>query len=253
MDEPYIGTHLAGLFGLNVLGSKERAPNGRPVVVEQHKNRPNYFFSDKYEKGWKVFTRKFILNRIYYQFQDLTRKIIIKEPNGIIGADTIIECLPNSRIIIIFRDGRDILDSLLDARSEGGWLTETGPTIPINQRISFLKREAKLWVTRMEILKKLQKKHPTNLTMVLRYEDLRSNTVDELEKIYKFIEIDIDKNKIEEIVKNYSFDNLPSHQKGQGKPKRSASPGKWKENFNEEEQKVIEQIIGNTLKVLDYK
>jgi len=49
MDEPYIGTHLAGLFGLNVLGSKERAPNGRPIVVEQHKNRPNYFFSDKYE------------------------------------------------------------------------------------------------------------------------------------------------------------------------------------------------------------
>jgi len=191
MDEPYIGTHLAGPFGLNILGSKKRSSKGRPVVIEEHKNRPDYFFSDNFEKAWKFYMRKFILNRIYFQFKDITKKIIIKEPNGIMGGDTIIECLPKSKIIIMFRDGRDILDSLLDARTSGGWLTDRGPTILQEKRIPFLKLEAKLWVTRMNILKKLKQCHPAELTYSLKYEDLRKNTIVELEKIYKFIEIEI--------------------------------------------------------------
>jgi len=50
----------------------------------------------------------------------------------------------------------------------------------------------------------------------------------------------------------YSFENIPTDQKGKGKFARSASPGKWKENFNEEEQEVINDIMKETLKELGY-
>lgn len=63
-------------------------------------NEPNYFFSKRYENVWKYYLRKLILHRIYYQFFDLTHKIIIKEPSLVGGFDIISSCLPNSKIIL---------------------------------------------------------------------------------------------------------------------------------------------------------
>ena len=49
-----------------------------------------------------------------------------------------------------------------------------------------------------------------------------------------------------------SFENIPSHLKGIGKAVRSASPGKWRTNFSDEEKTVMNSIMGKTLKTLGY-
>jgi len=69
----------------------------------------------------------------------------------------------------------------------------------------------------------------------------------------KFIGIKLSKNEIDKIVNKYSFTKIPQHEKGHGMQKRSASPGKWKENFNNEEKEIINDILGETLRKLRYE
>ena len=87
----------------------------------------------------------------------------------------------------------------------------------------------------------------------MRYEKLKEDTLNELKKIYKFMGVDISSEEIEKIVEKYSFEKIPDDQKGSGKVRRSASPGKWRENFSEEEQVIMNEIMADTLKRLGYE
>ena len=226
-NEPYIGYHLAsiGIF-------RENSKNS-----DFHRNRNTYFFSKYHEKTWKFFLRKLILNRIFSQFQNVSKKIIIKEPNGSQGADIIVKCLPLSKIIFLIRDGRDVVDSALDARKENSWGTRLGITpVQTNTRIPLLRELARKWQIRTNLLMNVFENHPSELRYKLRYEDLRKNTALELKKLYDFLDIRITAEKIKELVEKFSFEKIPEGNKGSGKPTRFATPGKWKENFSHEEK-----------------
>jgi hypothetical protein len=67
--------------------------------IDHLKNDPDYFFSEKFKDTWKFYLRKLILNRIFAQVQDVTKKIIIQECYPINISDVIGECLPNSTIL----------------------------------------------------------------------------------------------------------------------------------------------------------
>ena len=221
--------------------------------IESRKDFSDYFFSEKYKEVWIYFLRKLILNRIYAQIQDISQNIIIKEPSAFFAGDILSHCMPESKILILIRDGRDVIDSLVDAKQKEGFMTKSGSN-PIEKKrlLRFISDQSNLWVNVMKNLMKTYKNHSEKLRMLIRYEDLRNNTLEELEKIYKFLEIEIDKKTLEKIVEKYSFENIPSGLKGKGKFARSASPGKWKENFNEKEQETINEIMKETLKKLEY-
>jgi len=106
MDEPHLGYHIASMGIIQ----------NRTKYTQFHQKRESYFFCDKYNDTWRYFLRKLILNRIFAQFKNLEKKIIIKEPNGSFGCDQILSCLPNSKFLLLLRDGRDVLDSLVDAK-----------------------------------------------------------------------------------------------------------------------------------------
>jgi len=250
MDEPRINLHL---------GIKA---SGLPIGVtemDRSKDRDDYFFSLIYKNSWNFYLRKLILNRIFSQFQDITKKIIIKEPTaGEIGNITIAECLPNSKILWLLRDGRDVVDSQLDALEHGfskGGRFEKHSRIELNpgKKIDFAKNRSTLWVKIMEKIGYAFENHNPSLKLLVRYENLRKNTFEELQKIYKFVGIEIGKKEIETIIERYSFENIPKDEKGAGKAKRSATPGRWKNNFNEEEKKIMNSIMENTLVRLQYE
>lgn len=228
--------------------------NGKKI--DRQGAQKDYIFSLQYKKTWIYHLRKLILNRIYSQFPDFSKKIILKEPLGKGGSDIMSECLPNSKIIIIVRDGRDIIDSRLDAvRDQNSWGVKQEGNKPMaeDRKMTFIRNNSIQYVTLIEDLMSMHSNHDKKLRIMVRYEDLRNNTVEELSKIYQFLGIDIARNKLEEIVEKYSFENIPSQSKGKGKFNRYATPGKWKENFNEEEKKLMKSIMENTLKKLNYE
>ena len=220
--------------------------------LEFHQNRFDYFFNYGYKDVWQFYLRKLILNRIYAQFRDLSKKIIIKEPNGSLAADIISELHPNSKIIILIQDARNFKFSYARSENEIDPEGENVLVLEDNERELFVKKEAKKWVRDMEILMNTYNHHSDELRCLLRYEDLRKNTVRELQKIYSFLDIDIKKEELERLASKYSFENIPDDLKGKGKNRRSATPGKWKENFSDEEKKIMTKIMGTMLNKLGY-
>ena len=244
MDEPKIGYHLRNLDAL--MNSEQNIPS--------LKKKNDYFFSSDFKGVWKSHIRKLILNRIYSQFRDITKNVVIKEPHGVQGSPIISESLPNSKIIILIRDGRDIVDSYLAGFSEGGWLAKRiGKPISPKERIPFIKRQSMIWVDVVKILVQVYNSHPKDSILLVKYENLKENTLEVLESIYTFLNIEISKNELNNLVNNFSYQNVPQELKGKGKAIRSASPGKWKENFNEEEKNAMENIMNEPLQKLGYK
>ena len=118
--------------------------------------------------------------------------------------------------------------------------------------MNYIKTTATFWVDLIEDLMRTYQTPPTSLRYLVKYEDLRENTLEELKKIYEFLDIDIKKQELEDIVTKYDFKNIPTDQKGAGKFYRSATPGGWKNNFNDEEKELMNSIMGDTLKKLNY-
>jgi len=221
--------------------------------LDQRKNSNEYFFSDIFKKTWMPFLRKLILNRIYAQVGVLNKKVILKEPSVASGADVISECFPNSRIIFLFRDGRDIIDSLLDGRQKEGFMTLGGaPPVTEENRFNYIQVRSKLWTYLIDNLLKTYENHSEKLRISIKYEDLLNMTKDVLKKIYDFLEIKIKDDELERIVTKFSFQNIPKENKGSGKFARIASPGMWKEHLNEDEKNSMELIMKSTLNKLGY-
>jgi len=249
ISEPLIGYHLAGL--------RPPKKDSSPFFVrriEEQSDRPDYFFSKKYKNTWKPFLRKLILNRIYAQVREIS-PVIIKEPNGSTAADLISQCLPNSKFVWVLRDGRDSIHSDIEMKSKGGFnVKEQGRTpLPIKNRIHAIELRAKIWVEIIKILKKAYENHNKDSRILVRYENIRQNTFEELKKIYEMLQIKLSDDELKNIVDKNSFENLPSNKKGIGTPFQFGSGGNWKKNFTSEEQDLLNSIMGKTLEELNYE
>jgi len=227
--------------------------NGKKI--NKQSQNPDYFFSDATKNSWKFYLRKLILNRIQSQFPDFSHKIIMKENLDRGGSDIISECFPNSKIIILIRDGRDVIDSKIDARhNKNSWGVKRKLSKPLRQeeRSAFISSSSRKWVELIDDLMRTYNNHPKKLRILVRYEDLLKNTSQELKKIYDFLQIEINNEDLEKLVSKYSFENIPKESKGKGKFTRFATPGKWKENFNLKEKNLMKSIMGKTLSELNY-
>lgn len=87
--------------------------------------------------------------------------------------------------------------------------------------------------------------------LLVKYEDLLNDTLNELKKIYDFLEIVIPDEDLKKFIDKFSYENVPNESKGIGKSIRFASPGHWK-NLTDEEKEIIQKIMGKTLKNLGY-
>jgi hypothetical protein len=248
--EPNITPHLApeGNFGL---GRVERL-----VDYTKRFAWTDYFFSDNYKATWQYYLKKLILYRIYAKTRDFNQKVIIKEPSSGEGASDILStCTPLSKIIIMLRDGRDIINSHLDARQKGGWLV-TGPSSVIEgerARLRFIEYQANIWVKQMKLLMKTFEFHSKDLRLIIKYEDLRARTFEVLHRVYNFLDIEVSDEKLKRLVTKYSYENIPEDWKGNGKFIGNASPGKWKNTFDENEKEIMRNIMADTLLQLGYQ
>ncbi len=193
------------------------------------------------------------MSRIYSEFNDISKKIIVKEPNGSHGADIISASLPKSKFILIIRDCRDIIDSGLDSMKKGGWRANWQEhNIKDDQRLSFVEKEARTLKSTWEVAFNAYEQHANDLKYIVHYEDLRENTYQEVKKLYKFLEIEIDDDNLKKLVEKSSFENIPEDQKGSCKHARSATPGLWKSNLKQSEIELIHEILGSMLKKFGY-
>jgi hypothetical protein len=231
---------------------------GNPYYVQgseaqreaRHKNK--HFILGRHREAWLRAVRFTVLDGAAARFPNATEDgghLIMKEPNGSMGAPLLMEALPESRMILLVRDPRDAVASALDAAREGGWWADkAGRSMTVKDRAAApVEGLAKTYVLHVGNAKKAYEVHRGPKVMV-RYEDLRSDTLGEMERIYSTLGIVVNKEELAQAVEKHSWENIPEEDKGQGKFYRKASPGSWKGDLTPQQVEIIERITAPLLK-----
>jgi hypothetical protein len=261
INEPYLPQHLIPLVPVR-FDPADRTSRAAVTLNETRQGDPNYFFCDEYAGVWRPELRKLILARLAAQVEraeselSLTEPaVIVKEPNGSHGAEFMMSVLPASRLIFLVRDGRDVIDSLMDAMTSGGWLAKPymrrleSPA----ERLAFARSEARAWLERTETVERAFEAHPPELRWKLRYEDLRASPLATLRPLVDCLGLSRSSGELRAAITANRFEAIPSGQKGRGTQWRAATPGLWRQNMSLEEQGAMEQIMGPKLAKLGYE
>lgn len=209
---------------------------------DQQKGREDYILGDPYRETWIRSVRTFVLDGAGARFPELGEKgyLVVKEPNGSVGAPLLVEALPESRVILLVRDPRDVVASLLAAQRRGSWgagedaLADTAPD-------EFVRQRARMYNASFGKAWEAYREHKGR-KIATRYEDLRYDALGELEKIYSALGISIEGGQLRVVVEKHAWENIPERQKGPNKPRRKARPGGWQEDLTPEQARMVEEI-----------
>jgi hypothetical protein len=220
--------------------------------------RSDFIMANATRKGWIRAIRNFVLDCASYAHPRLGASdyLVVKEPNGSMGAPLLMEALPESRMILLIRDPRDIVSSQLDAARQGGWMYERKESdvwkqkaLPDNDPDTFVRNRSRKYLQHAGNAKKAYEAHRGPKVLV-RYEDLRTNTLETMKRIYSTLGISIDEGELARVVEKHSWENIPEEKKGEGKFYRKATPEGWREDLTPEQAKTVERITAPLLEEL---
>jgi hypothetical protein len=77
--------------------------------------------------------------------------------------------------------------------------------------------------------------------VLVRYEDLRSDARREMKRIHSTLEMEVDEKRLARSVEEHSWENIPEEEKGEGKFRRKAKPGGWREDLTPEQARIVEE------------
>jgi hypothetical protein len=221
-----------------------------------------FIFSPSHREAWISSIRSFVLEGADARAPKISRNayMVIQEPNGAIGAPWLLEAIPESRIIFLLRDPRDVVASMLDAYGKGGWLHEEqhllnpyGPheekwlgTLAETDPIAFVENAARRYVRDISTVQQGYNFH-NGPKVLVRYEDLKADTSGTMKRISSALEISIDEDELGRAVEKHAWHNIPEGSKGEGKMWRKGASGGWREDLSPEQAAVVESITAPLL------
>jgi hypothetical protein len=214
----------------------------------------DFVMGDPIRTGWVRSIRNFVLDGARYSNPRLGSEdfLIVKEPNGSVGAPLLMEALPESRMILLVRDPRDVVASVLDAATEGGWLYEsregkTNASRKTERRPNaFVRERANVYRRGVESAWQAYEAHKGPKILV-RYEDLRADTLNEMRRVYAVLGIAVQDDDLLRAVEKHSWENVPDREKGRGKFYRRGTSGGWKEDLTPRQVEVVEKATASLL------
>lgn len=238
-DEPYVGDVFGYAYYLR--------------AQEAMRQRKHFILGDFYKEIWLGSIRTFVLQGAAARFPEIAQDgyLIVKEPNGSIGAPLLVEALPESRIIFLVRDPRDVVASALAAFREGSWGNKWG-----NSQVAllvektpdeFVRQRSHLVVQSIEKTQEAYELHEGR-KLVVRYEDLRADTLATMKHVCSTLGVPVDERELARVVNKHAWENIPEEKKGVDKPRRKAKPGGWREDLTPEQARIVEQISAPLLK-----
>jgi hypothetical protein len=234
--EPYVGM----LFGSFIY---QKLKDNHLVL-----NSPTFIMAEPYREVWLRSIRNFILEGAAARYPELREDqyLVVKEPNGSIGAPLLMEATPGSRMIFLIRDPRDVIASRLEAFGMSGWAHQTRDYSTAQKLHEHTEQLANDYLSVVSNVQEAYEAHPGKKVLV-RYENLRHDPVNVLKAMYDALEIEVDEAQIEAAVTKHSWERIPESEKGKDKFFRKAQPGSWKDDLSPEQIRLIEGITGPLL------
>jgi hypothetical protein len=260
IDDPHIGHHLGVWRPIPLAWATAKDPPKLGTLADFKRRKRDYLFSDRYREHWMPQLRELISARFEAQAAEDIAKVggiedpivVVKEP-GSHAADTIMQLFPASYLIFLLRDGRDVVDSWLDAYRDGSWATEEG-AYPLDDagRPALIRWQSSVWLHRTEVVQQTYARTDPQRRVLVRYEELRADPVTELARICKTIGIEPADGQLERIAAANEFSRVPDASKGAGREIRRAKPGGWAAHMSREEIIAMHEILADKLDELGY-
>jgi hypothetical protein len=240
-NEPLVGKLFGDLYYVGAAG---------------HQKVKQYILGDYHKGSWLDSIQAFVLSEATARFPEVAERgyLIIKEPNGSIGAPLLAEAMPASRVIFLVRDPRDVAASGLDAARKGSWQFENAAdrgwkreALADTQPDIWVRRRAQNYVRHAGKAKEAYEAHQ-GPKVLLRYEELRNDTLGTMERLYSTLGIEVGGEDLGRAVEKHTWENIPEGEKGQGKFYRKATPGGWREDLTPGQVEIVEQVSAPLLK-----
>lgn len=260
IDDPHIGHHLGIWRPIPLAWATAKEPPKLGTLADYKRQKRDYLFSDRYRDTWIPQLRDLISARFEAQAaQDIEEArgiddpvVVVKEP-GSHAADTIMDLFPDSALIFLLRDGRDVVDSWLDAYRDGSWATDEGAYgLDDAGRPALIRWQASVWLHRTEVVQETYARTDPDRRVLIRYEEMRDDPSAALEKICELLGIEASGEQLEAIAKANEFSRVPESRKGDGREIRRAEPGGWANHMSQEEILAMHEILADKLDELGY-
>ena len=259
VDDPHIGHHLGVWRPIPLAwATAEELPQLR-TLGDYKRDKRDYLFSDRYREQWLPALRDLISTRLEAQAREdaIARQIgrpqvVIKEPASHV-ADLLTELFPASRLIFLLRDGRDVVDSWLDAYREGTWATEGG-AYPVAEdgRLALIRWQSSVWLKRTEVMQETFEATDPGRRLMIRYEHLRAHPAAALQEACELLGVSESEHRLHAIANANVYERVPVGERGEGREIRRAKPGGWQETMTRREIAAMHAILAPKLLELGY-
>jgi hypothetical protein len=224
-----------------------------PQRFQRHGGK-HFILASHYKDVWLRSIRNLILDGANARFPELAGGYLaVKEPGGSVGAGLIMEALPESGMVLLIRDPRDVVASWLDATRKGGWQTRRrgeggrrAESLAEKNPNAFVRRHADAYLQHVGSARRAFEAHDGR-KVVVRYEDLRADTLGTMKRMYSELGVPLEEARLAEAVEKHSWENIPEEEKGQGKFYRKATPEAWREDLTRRQVKTVERITAPLL------
>ena len=258
IDDPHLGHHLGVWRPIPLAWATADHDPELTLLNDIKRGKPSYFFNERYRDVWEPALRELIVARFDAQARDRAAGrtqnplVVVKEPGSHI-ADLLMSLFGRSRLIFLLRDGRDVVDSWLDAHRPGAWALEEGAyPVAHEGREALIRWQASVWTYRTGVVLRAYQAHDPARRVLVRYEDLLRDPARELGRICARFGIRVAPARLREIAHAHDYDRVPSDEKGASKEIRAASPGGWQRHMTPAERRAMYEVMGERLVEVGY-
>ena len=228
-------------------------PGGLDIALFQQPLQSNPFMLERFRLKQKVGFLTMLLH-LKNKEKPEAKLFCDRSPGG--NVQMIHELFPQACIVIIVRDGRDICISTAFMREKNFGKREF--LFPHNGAYQFdptyLKAMAQIYAHFVTGYYELQNQFP-DLVMILRYEDLLTDTSSWMEKVFGFFKVSMDESQLAKICSMHSFESETARKPGEEDRlsfARKAVVGDWKNYFSEESSDLYMEEAGDALRLAGY-
>lgn len=216
----------------------------------------NFIIGEPYREVWLRSLREMVLDGAAARFPTLPEggHLVVKEPNGSVGAPLLSDALPESGMVCVLRDPRDACASVLDGAKQGGWhfervndaaewkIEREADTDPD----AFIRRPAEQYLRNAGGALKAYRSH-RGPKILIRYEELAADTLGTLKRVFSALSTHVSEEELARVAGKHSWENIPEEKRGQGKFYRKATPGAWREDLTPRQAEIVEEITAPLL------